>query len=403
MTTKYGRVVLFALFFLLPCSAFSQSRFTGPWDLDSLKRVPQAEWRATEPAEPGIALKEVYYEGEPYLGRPTRVFAYCAHPKEVDGPLPAMVLVHGGGGTAFPEWVTRWAKRGYAALAMDTAGHGPGRKRLADGGPNQSHTEKFAHIADHSLEDMWTYHAVAAVIRGHSLLASLEEVDADRIGITGISWGGYLTCIVTGLDDRLKVSVPVYGCGYLHENSCWLGDFARLTPKQRQTWVDSFDPSRYLPGVTCPILFVNGTNDFAYPLDSYQKSYRAVPGRTDLCVTVGMPHGHRPGWAPSEIGLFVDSVLQSGVPLPRAGNAEIRGSSITASIQSNSPLAKARLHYTVDSGPWKPRRWTTVDAAIRDATIHAELPKDRPLVCFLTVTDDRGATVSTEHHVLSSE
>ena len=27
-----------------------------------------------------------------------------------------------------------------------------------------------------------------------------------------------------------------------------------------------------------PILFVNGTNDFAYPLDSYQKSYRAVPG-----------------------------------------------------------------------------------------------------------------------------
>jgi len=29
--------------------------------------------------------------------------------------------------------------------------------------------------------------------------------------VTGISWGGYLTCIVAGIDDRLKAAVPVYG------------------------------------------------------------------------------------------------------------------------------------------------------------------------------------------------
>ncbi len=47
-------------------------------------------------------------------------------------------------------------------------------------------------------------------------------------------------------------------------------------------WVENFDPSRYLPGRKMPVLFVNGTNDFAYPLDSYQKSYRAArdPGRS---------------------------------------------------------------------------------------------------------------------------
>ena len=72
-----------------------------------------------------------------------------------------------------------------------------------------------------------------------------------------------------------------------------------------------FDPSRYLPGVTCPILFVNGTNDFAYPLDSYQKSYQLVKAPVDLCVTVKMPHGHSEGWRPKEIGLFVDSVLDA--------------------------------------------------------------------------------------------
>ena len=47
------------------------------------------------------------------------------------GPLPAMVLVHGGGGKAFREWAELWAERGYVALAMDLAGHGPDGKRLA--------------------------------------------------------------------------------------------------------------------------------------------------------------------------------------------------------------------------------------------------------------------------------
>src|SRR5439155_22684356 len=114
---------------------------------------------------------------------------------------------------------------------------------------------------------MWTYHAVAAVMRGHSLLRSLPNVDPERVGVTGISWGGYLTCIVAGVDNRFKAAVPVYGCGFLHENSVWLDRFAKMTPEQRKRWTTLWDPSVYLPAVTMPILFVNGTNDFAYPLD----------------------------------------------------------------------------------------------------------------------------------------
>ena len=57
-------------------------------------------------------------------------------------------------------------------------------------------------------------------------------MDRRRIGITGISWGGYLTCIVAGLDDRLKVAVPVYGCGFLGDDSVWkAGSLAKMTPR----------------------------------------------------------------------------------------------------------------------------------------------------------------------------
>ena len=118
--------------------------------------------------------------------------------------VPGIVLVHGGGGTAFSEWAEIWAKRGYAAIAMDLAGRGAERKRLEDGGPDQTAADKFGAI-DGPLTDQWTYHAVANVILAHSLLRRFDEVDVDRTALTGISWGGYLTCIVAGLDQRFQV------------------------------------------------------------------------------------------------------------------------------------------------------------------------------------------------------
>lgn len=376
-------------------AALATSRHTGPWDMTRLKQTPAFTW-----GESQDAVREVYYDGESYRGKPTRVFAYYARPQQGDGPFPAMVLVHGGGGEAFAEWAALWAKRGYAALAMDLAGCGPERKRLADGGPDQRHEDKFPDFTDETVHDVWTYQAVAAVIRGHSLLASFPEVDADRIGITGISWGGYLTCIVSGVDDRLKVAVPVYGCGFLHENSAWLPIFGKMTPELRDRWVHYFDPSQYLPGVSCPILFVNGTNDFAYPLDSYQKSYRAVQRPRELCITVRMPHGHQVGWAPAEIGLFVDSVLTCGTPLPRLGTATVAKDEISAVLKTETKIQAAQLHTTTDNGVWKERNWITLEASFDENKVRAELPAKRPLVAFLTVRDDRGATVSTEHVVI---
>lgn len=360
--------------------------------MEALKKTPPATWGETK----GL-VREVYYEGEPYKGKPTRVFAYYARPKEGTGPFPAMLLVHGGGGQAFAEWANLWAERGYVALAMDTAGQGPGRKRLADGGPDQGDDTKFRDFTDADAQEMWTYHAVAAVVRGHSFLAAQPEVDREKIGITGISWGGYLTCIVSGIDDRLKVSVPVYGCGHLAENSTWLSRFEKMSPEQRARWTKFFDPREYLAGVSCPILFMNGTNDFAYPLDSYQKSYRHVKGPVDLCVTVRMPHGHQQGWAPKEIGLFADSVFKGGAPLARLGKLETVEGQARASIVSKTPITKGQLHYTTDTGAWQKREWKSLDAIVADGKVAGAIPTGRPIVYFLTVTDERGAVSSSEH------
>ena len=113
-----------------------------PWDVTALKKAPKFEWIRQEGD-----VQALLYAGEKYRGKPTRVFAYYASPRTlgqaVRGKVPGIVLVHGGGGTAFANWAQLWAKRGYAAIAMDLAGCGEGRKRLPDGGPGQSHADKF--------------------------------------------------------------------------------------------------------------------------------------------------------------------------------------------------------------------------------------------------------------------
>ena len=162
-------LVSFVLFIASTTPLAAQQASTGPWDVKALQSAEvKAEW-----GEPKGTTREVYYTGEPYQGKPTRVFAFYAKPKG-DGPFPAVLCVHGGGGKAFDKWAEHWAERGYCALAMDLSGNGP-KGKLTDGGPDQSDEVKFRAFDEKSVRDMWTYHAVAAVLRGHNLLRTLDR------------------------------------------------------------------------------------------------------------------------------------------------------------------------------------------------------------------------------------
>lgn len=367
-----------------------------PWDLSALEAAPK--WTLLErPRAEGV--QAITFEGVPFRGRSTRVFAWLGRPAVAAGErIPAMVLVHGGGGTAFEEWVRLWVDRGYAAIAMDTCGQLPigqyGRWfRDEQGGPagwggfDQLHRP---------LEDQWTRHAVAAVILAHSLIRSLPEVDPDRTGVTGISWGGYLTCIVAGVDPRFKLAVPVYGCGF-YRDTVFERELRRLTPEAADRWMRTWDPSVYLPHARMPILWVTGSNDFAYPLNALQLSYRQPAGPRTLCVRLRMPHAHGgPGENPEEIRVFADSLLKAGTPLAQIVGPGRDGTTVWATWTSPVPVVRAELNYTRDTGPWQERRWEAIPAEIAHGRITAKLP-DGARVYYFNLFDDRGCVVSTEH------
>ena len=372
---------------------------TTPWDLKALSKAPAFKW--TDSTVKGV--RALHYSGPAYKGKPTRVFAYYATPGSMAGNtakdknLPAVVLVHGGGGTAFDQWVQLWAKRGYAAISMDLSGCGPKRKRLADGGPDQGDGTKFG-ANDQPNTDQWTYHAVANVILAHSLIQSFKEVDADKTALTGISWGGYLTCIVSGLDNRFKASVPVYGCGFLHDNSCWLGHFKKMSDENRAKWVRLWDPSSYAGSAAMPVLFVNGGADFAYPPDSHAKTAALVkaPGK-NMRFVPNLRHGHIFD-RPKAVEAFISHYLKGGVALPVVGPATVANGKLTASVKASTKLTSAALHYTTAklAGNNRKRKWTELPATIDGTKITAAAPPRDATVWFLTVTDERKLLVSSE-------
>ena len=151
----------------------------------------------------------------------------------------------------------------------------------------------------------------------------------------------------------------------------------------------------YVPAITMPILFMNGTNDRSYPLDSYMKTYDAVPGTKQLRITIKMPHSHPDGWAPAEIGLFIDHYLRGGRALPMITDVKKTEQKVIAKYKSDGKVT-ANLHYTSDHSAVNEHEWQSQPAAANDGSIAAELPSKEITAWFLTVTDDRNATVSSD-------
>ena len=90
-----------------------------------LWQTPPTIYPANIVPYPGV--NQFFLEGPAYHGRPTRIFGFWQLPEGADAehPVPGIVLIHGGGGTALPDWVQLWNRRGFAAIAVDNCGKVP--------------------------------------------------------------------------------------------------------------------------------------------------------------------------------------------------------------------------------------------------------------------------------------
>ena len=248
-------------------------------------------------------------------GAPTYVFAFVGIPATAtkDDPVPGIVLVHGGGGTAFSDWVKMWNDRGYAAIAIDTEGHIPNANASLKSDANVSfesikhHGPSNTSYIDYAkpANEQYLYHAIAGTIVANSFLSSFAQVDGSKIGLTGISWGGVIATNTAAYDDRFAFVVPVYGAVAMTGTSGIFGTLYETYPRCASLW----DDVQMLRNCRTPMLFINWDADPFFTIDATAKcANTAIYGRM-LCIPE-LNHSHWQGANVPEILTFANSVLQ---------------------------------------------------------------------------------------------
>ncbi|HWZ35269.1 MAG TPA: acetylxylan esterase [Mucilaginibacter sp.] len=386
---KKALLIVFCLFTIV-CKAQIKGTI---WDVKGIYDTPQYKTITTDSAI------GIIYRGLTYKGRQQNVFAYYATPGTLSGDrskdkdLPAVILVHGGGGLAYKEWAIMWAKKGYAALAMDLRGNGPDKKHI-EGGFDEPNAETPYFTITPDINEQWMFQAVANVILANNLVRSFPEVDVNRTAVTGISWGGIITCIIAGIDQRYKAAVPVYGCGYLLQNSSMRKGLLQLNDQDKQTWVKEYEPSNYIGKTKMPVLFLNGANDPHFYLDSYAKTYRLVKNK-NLCIKTGLKHSHHYGWANNEIFAFINSYINHSAPLAVINQPKYKGDLIVAKVRYQQSLSKALLNFTTDTtSVLMNRKWDSMPAALINGQITVPKLPMNTTIWYFSLTDENGLLVS---------
>ena len=173
--------------------------------------------------------------------------------------VPALVFVHGGPGgqsmTGYSALTQHLVNQGYAIFAVNNRG-------------SSGYGKTFFHLDDkrHGEDDLQD------IVWSKKYLQQLDWVDADRIGIMGGSYGGYMTAAALAFEpEEFKLGINIFGVTNwvrtLESIPPWweayrkslydeLGDPA--TDKER---LHRISPLFHAKNITKPLMVVQGAND----------------------------------------------------------------------------------------------------------------------------------------------
>ncbi len=183
--------------------AFYHNGARSPNNLHVYDFAAKKEVKLTETLSPAInpadlvESRVVRYKS--FDGMEIPAILYSPHGASAEQKVPAIVLVHGGpGGQArmpYNALVQYLANHGYAVLDVNNRGSSGYGK-----------TFNMADDRKHGREPLWD------CVEAKKFLASLGYVDADKIGIMGGSYGGYMVLAALAFKpEEFAVGVDIFG------------------------------------------------------------------------------------------------------------------------------------------------------------------------------------------------
>ncbi|MCC7196545.1 MAG: acetylxylan esterase [Gemmatimonadaceae bacterium] len=212
-------------------SLYRESDFESFWDAtlaEAMRQPINAELIPYNLPLRGIECYAVRFDG--FQGG--RLAGWYLRP-DGRGPFPALCVYHGYSGRgARPLDLIPYALQGMCVLSMDCRGQN-GQSQDAAVYP-EGHYSGWMTQGIRTPQTYYYRFVYADAVRALELLAQRDEVDADRLAITGVSQGGGITLAVAALSERPIIALP---------DVPFLCDFRRaiaITPAAPYTEIPSF-------------------------------------------------------------------------------------------------------------------------------------------------------------------
>ena len=340
----------------------------------------------------GIVTEEVMFHSHMDGDKSVDIFAFFSYPKDAKD-LPAFIWNQGGLYQATTYFTELGAKRGYAALCIDFPI--PGYRSTGDypinSEPTMGDDPKQAPI----------YHGAVALLKAVSYLESRPEVNKDRIGMAGSSWGGFYTTLMAGLDPRLKAASSMFGAGSMQLGNSWWDNGGRSADRSaewREKWRTTLDPAWRLQASKIPISWITGTNDFAYWMPSVMKSHDMAGGPKNLSLLPNWNHALTPA-LDEQLFAWLDVHLQGKPAFQQVSPLTVDAKNRRAEWKFIGPRkvksAELLLSYG-EAGNWTSRYWITRRAVVQNDTCRANLPSSVvPYYISGTIVDEDNFRYST--------
>jgi fermentation-respiration switch protein FrsA (DUF1100 family) len=121
------------------------------------------------------------------------------------------------------------------------------------------------------------------VQRAVDLLRSRADVDPERIGYLGVSYGGPMGGLLAGVEHRIAAFVLMVGDGGLVEHLTGPedrgGPLFSLEPRRRKAWLSAMrpiEPLAWIGRASAPLLFLSGRQDRLVPPRDARRYQRAA-------------------------------------------------------------------------------------------------------------------------------
>jgi dienelactone hydrolase len=372
----------------------------------------------------------------------SEIFALIATPK-APGKHPGILVLHGGGGSAEVDKAMAWAQRGYVAVAPDMPGIAdPKKLTITTGKWSALKYGEGRWVAEPDASASITFDAVLSAMKSLYLLRAQPEVDTTRIGVVGISWGGYMTTMVCGLaGDQVRAGFALYGCGFFDRGSAQRTEafdpklprtsMTRMPVEERERWLQHLDAGRRASGMKAAFFHAAAANDFFGWPQAVQATLDAIPSERNHVFAPNANHkiplpggsvfdtkaapaftptafqpyptpsGSKANWLAMEVPYFDYYLKEQGEPFPKVSvqkstNLRLARFSVTAP----HPISKAEVYWakatpaelTVEDV--KNREWTALPANKgKENNYEATLPVEAA-DWFAVVSDERPVSVS---------